>query len=158
MMRRRTRLLQLGSIAAAMLLALLPLPDAIVPFRPFWMALVLAYWVLEHGDECGLGFAFLVGLLLDVVLGTLLGEFALRLVVIAFLLDRFRSRLRFYPIWQQVLAIAALLVNDWIVTAIVHAFLGQPQLPMAMLGAAGIGALLWGPVYAMLATLDRGRR
>src|SRR5580765_3071237 len=129
MTRRRTRLLQAASIVIAMLLALLPLPDAIAPFRPFWMALVLAYWVLEHGDDNALGLAFLIGLLLDVVQGTLLGEYALRLVVIAFLLDRFRSRLRFYPIWQQVLAIGALLVNDWIVTAIVHAFLGQPQLP-----------------------------
>lgn len=158
MMRRTTRLLQAGSIAAAMLLALLPLPDAIAPFRPFWMALVLAYWVLEHGDDCGLGFAFFVGLLLDVVQGTLLGEYALRLVVMAFLLDRFRSRLRFYPIWQQVLSIGALLVNDWVVTAIAHAFLGQPQLPLATLGAAATGAVLWGPVHAMLAALDRGRR
>ena len=158
MMRRRTRLLQAGSIFAALLLALLPLPDAIVPFRPFWVALVLAYWVLEHGDDTGLGIAFFVGLLVDVVQGSLLGEYALRLVAIAFLLDRFRSRLRFYPIWQQVLAIAALLVNDWIVTAIIHAFLGQPQHPFASLGAAAVGAILWGPVHALLATLDRGRR
>lgn len=158
MMRRRTRLLQAVSIAIALLLALLPLPDAVVPFRPFWMALVLAYWVLEHGDDTGLGFAFFIGLLLDVVQGTLLGEYALRLVVIAFLLDRFRSRLRFYPIWQQVLAIAALLVNDWIVTAIIHAFLGQPQHAFATLGSAAVGAVMWGPLHALLATLDRGRR
>ncbi|MBS0200893.1 MAG: rod shape-determining protein MreD [Proteobacteria bacterium] len=158
MMRRRTRLLQAASIAIALLLALLPLPDAVVPFRPFWMALVLAYWVLEHGDDTGLGFAFFIGLLLDVVQGTLLGEYALRLVVIAFLLDRFRSRLRFYPIWQQVLAIAALLVNDWIVTAIIHAFLGQPQHAFATLGSAAVGAVMWGPLHALLATLDRGRR
>lgn len=158
MMRRRARLLQAGSILAAVLLALLPLPEVIVPFRPFWMALVLAYWVLEHGDETGLGFAFFVGLLLDVVLGTLLGEYALRLVVVAFLLDRFRSRLRFYPIWQQVLAIAALLVNDWIVAAIVRAFIGQPQLPLSSLGATAVGAILWGPVHGLLAVLDRGRR
>lgn len=158
MMRRRARLLQAGSVLAALLLGLLPLPDAIAPLRPFWMALVLAYWVLEHGDDNGLGFAFFVGLLLDVMQGTLLGEYALRLVVIAFLLDRFRSRLRFYPIWQQVLAIAALLANDWIVGAIVHAFLGQPQHVFATLGSAAVGALLWGPVHALLATLDRGRR
>ena len=158
MMRRRARLLQAASIAIALLLALLPLPDVVAPFRPFWMALVLAYWVLEHGDDTGLGFAFFIGLLLDVVQGTLLGEYALRLVVIAFLLDRFRSRLRFYPIWQQVLAIAALLVNDWIVTAIIHAFLGQPQHAFATLGSAAVGAVMWGPLHALLATLDRGRR
>ncbi len=158
MMRRRTRLLQAGSIVGALVLQLLPLPDAIAPLRPFWMALVLAYWVLEHGDEAGLGFAFFVGLLVDVMQGTLLGEHALRLVVIAFLLDRFRSRLRFYPIWQQVLAIAALLANDWIVTAIIHAFLGQPQHAITTLAAAAVGAVLWGPVHALLATLDRGRR
>ena len=42
-------------------------PRRCAPLRPYWLALVLAYWVIEEPDRVGLGFAFLVGLLADLV-------------------------------------------------------------------------------------------
>ena len=78
------------------------------PLRPYWLALVLAYWVLEAPERVGLGFAFAVGVLADLLYGSLLGEQALRLVIMAFILQRFRLRLRFFPLSQQALAIGGL--------------------------------------------------
>ena len=124
------------SLLVALLLGLLPLPAVLQPLRPYWLALVLAYWVIEDPDRVGLGFAFLVGLVADLVFGSLLGEQALRLVVMAFILQRFRARLRFFPMSQQALAIGALLLNDRIVTAVVHLALGEPTLPCAVLAGA----------------------
>ena len=47
--------------------------------------------------------------------GGLLGEQALRLVVMAFIVQRFRARLRFFPLSQQSLAIGGLLLNDRVI-------------------------------------------
>src|SRR5262245_58721132 len=116
------------SLLAALLLALLPMPEVVQPLRPYWLALVLAYWVMEDPDRVGLGFAFLIGIVADLVVGSLLGEQALRLVVITFILQRFRARLRFFPMSQQALAIGALLLNDRIVTAAIRLTLGEPTL------------------------------
>ena len=55
-----------ASVVLAILLALLPLPGLMAPLRPYWLALVVAYWVLENPDRAGLGFAFVAGLLADV--------------------------------------------------------------------------------------------
>ena len=79
--------------------------------------------------------------------GTLLGEQALRLVIMTFILQRFRARLRFFPLWQQALAIGALLLNDRIVSAAVHTALGTPQLPWAFWWAPLLGMLLWAPLF-----------
>jgi rod shape-determining protein MreD len=146
------------SVFVALLLGLLPLPDLLQPLRPYWLALVVAYWVIEDPDRVGLGFAFAMGLLADLAFGGLLGEQALRLVVMAFILQRFRAQLRFFPLSQQALEIGGLLVNDRVVTAAVHFTLGEPQLPWTFWWAPLLGMLLWGPVFLLLDTFRLGRR
>ncbi|MGH8078087.1 MAG: rod shape-determining protein MreD, partial [Lysobacter sp.] len=133
-----------------------PLPPTLQPLRPYWLALVVAYWVIEDPNRVGLGFAFLVGLLADLTFGSLLGEQALRLVVMAFILQRFRARLRFFPLSQQALAIGGLLLNDRIVTAAVQFALGKPALPAMFWLAPLAGMLLWAPVFLLLDALRLG--
>ena len=146
------------SLLLALLLALLPLPAVLLPLRPYWLALVLAYWVIEAPDRAGLGVAFLVGLFADLTLGGLLGEQALRLTIMAFILQRFRARLRFFPLSQQALALGGLLLNDRIVEAAIHFLLEQPLLPPQYWWAPLIGMLLWPPLFVLLDALRLGRR
>ena len=146
------------SLAVALLLGLLPLPGWLQPFRPYWLALVLVYWIIEAPDRIGLGFAFLLGVLADLAFGTLLGEQALRLTVMAFIVQRFRAQLRFFPLSQQALAVAGLLLNDRVVGAAVHMALGEPQLPSSFWWAPLAGMLLWAPVFLMLDRLRLGGR
>jgi rod shape-determining protein MreD len=144
------------SLLVALLLGLLPLPGWLQPFRPYWLALVLVYWIIEAPDRIGLGFAFLLGVLADLAFGTLLGEQALRLTVMAFIVQRFRSQLRFFPLSQQALALAGLLLNDRVVSAAVHIALGEPQLPPNFWWAPLAGMLLWAPVFLLLDRLRLG--
>lgn len=146
------------SVLAALVLGLLPLPGWLQPLRPYWLALVVAYWVLETPERTGLGFAFLMGLLADLAFGSLLGEQALRLVILAFIVQRFRSRLRFFPVSQQALAIGGLLLNDRVVGAAVHLALGEPRLPWSYWWAPALGLLLWAPVHVVLDSLRLRRR
>src|SRR5690348_18248001 len=90
-----------GTLVAALLSMLVPLPDVLEPFKPYWPALVLLYWSLEAGDRVTLGLAFTMGLAADLLDGVLLGEQALRLTALVFIALRFRSRLRFFPMWQD---------------------------------------------------------
>lgn len=146
------------SLLAAILLGLLPLPGWMQPFRPYWLALALVYWIIEAPDRVGLGFAFLLGVVADLTFGSLLGEQALRLTVMAFIVQRFRAQLRFFPLSQQALAVAGLLLNDRIVSAAVHLALDEPQLPPNFWWTPLIGMLLWGPVFLMLDRLRLGGR
>lgn len=144
------------SVLAALLLTLLPMPPSLQPLRPYWLALVLAYWVMEDPDRVGLGLAFVIGVIADLVVGTLLGEQALRLVVITFILQRFRARLRFFPMSQQALAIGALLLNDRIVALAIRLTLGEPTLASLAWFSPLIGMLLWVPVFMLLDGLRMG--
>jgi rod shape-determining protein MreD len=146
------------SVVLALLLGLLPLPAALQPLRPYWLALVLAFWVLEDSERVGLGAAFALGLVADLAFGGLLGEQALRLVVMAFILQRFRAQLRFFPLMQQSLAIGGLLLNDRVVATALHLALGEPLLPWAYWWAPLLGMLLWAPLFVLLDGLRLGRK
>ena len=146
------------SALAALLLGLLPLPVWMQPYRPYWLALVVVYWLIEAPDRFGLGFAFLAGVLADLCFGTVLGEQALRLTVMAFIVQRFRAQLRFFPLSQQALAIAGLLLNDRFVVMVLHLALGEPQPPLAAWWSPLAGMLLWGPVFLLLDRLRLGHR
>ncbi len=147
-----------ASIVVALLLGLLPLPAMLQPLRPYWLALVLAYWLLEDHERVGLGLAFSIGLLADVAFGSLLGEQALRLTVITFILQRFRPQLRFYPMAQQALAIGGLLLNDQIIVSAAHFVLGQPIRGWMQWWTPLIGAALWPPLFVLLDGLRVGRK
>ncbi|SEK52787.1 rod shape-determining protein MreD [Pseudoxanthomonas sp. GM95] len=146
------------SVVLALLLSLVPLPPMVQALRPYWLALVLAYWVIEEPERVGLGFVFIMGLIADISFGGLLGEQALRLVVMAFILQRFRARLRFFPLSQQALAIGGLLLNDRIVASAIHFAVGEPMLPWTYWWAPLIGLLLWPPLFVLLDGLRLGRR
>ena len=151
MNRRRAQLLIFScSILLAFLLQLAPLPSAFLPFKPYWIALVLIYWAIEAPERVGLGFAFLLGLAGDILTGQLLGEQALRLIVLAFIVLRFRSRLRFFPMGQQSLAVLALLLNDRIVVLMIRGFSGDPIPAFGFWVAPLIGMLAWPFVFLLL--------
>lgn len=146
------------SLFIALLLGLLPMPALWQPYRPYWLALVLAFWVIEDGDRAGLGLAFLLGLVADIAYGGMLGEQALRLVVMTFILQRFRLQLRFFPLPQQALVIGGLLLNDRIISAVLRWALKQQQLGWAWWWAPLVGMLLWAPLFLLLDALRRERR
>ena len=146
------------SLLLALLLGVAPLPDWLQPLRPYWLALVLAYWLLEVPDRVGLGVAFGLGLLADLAFGGLLGEQALRLVVLAFIMERFRPRLRFFPMSQQALTLGVLLLNDRVISGVVHVVMGVPQPAPAYWLAPLLGMLLWPPLFLLLDALRLARR
>jgi rod shape-determining protein MreD len=147
---RESRNLIILTILAAVLLSLMPLPAALLPFKPYWVALVIIYWSLETHEQINLGQAFLIGLVLDVLSGSLMGLHALSLVIMVFLVQRFRSRLRFFPPWQQALSVLGLLVNDRIILIWITALLSEPLPTWKYWLPPLAGMVLWPWLFLLL--------
>jgi rod shape-determining protein MreD len=146
------------TLFVALLLGLLPLPAVVAPLRPYWLALVLTYWLLEDHERVGLVTAFVLGLVADIAFGSLLGEQALRLTVLTFILQRFRPQLRFFPMAQQAFAIGGLLLNDLVIATAIHFVIGRPLDGWMHWWTPVIGAALWPPLFVLLDGLRVGRK
>ena len=138
------------TLAIAMLLTLLPLPSLIDPLRPYWVALVLIYWSLEAQGLVSLGLAFATGLVLDLLTGSLLGLHALSLIVLVYLVTRFRARIRFFPPWQQALSVFALLMNERIIVLWIMSLRGEPLPSLAFWLAPVVGTAIWPWLFLLL--------
>jgi len=143
------------SLSVALLLGMLPLSATWQPLRPWWLALVLTWWVIEMPHRAGLGLAFCTGLMADLSYGSVLGEYALRLLLFTFVLQHLRPRFRFFPELQQVLVIGGLLLFDQWLGHLLHMLLKQPVLPWQYWCSALPGMVLWLPICALL---DSARR
>jgi rod shape-determining protein MreD len=148
--RRESRSLFFLTITAAALLSSLPLPELLLPFKPYWVALVMIYWSLETKDMISLGLAFFIGLMVDILSTSLMGLHGLSLVVMVFLVQRFRSRLRFFPPWQQALSVLGLLVNDRIILIWITALLGEPIPTWEYWLPPLVGMVLWPWLFLLL--------
>jgi len=98
------------SLALALLLQALQLPDAIAAFRPMLLVLTLSYWALHDDDMPVLVAGWLLGLCCDVLYNAPLGQYALGLVTVSYFVRRFSGALQVYPMPQ---AMAMGLVPIW---------------------------------------------
>lgn len=101
------------SLLAALVLQLFELPYPLAVLRPMFVPMVLVYWAMVVPAATGLARAWFVGLLLDVLLGSVLGQHALGLTIVVFAALGLRGWLSLFPIWQE----AALLTVLWLAYA-----------------------------------------
>jgi len=143
------------TLALAMILTIIPLPDSLVRLRPDWVGLTLIFWCLALPYRVSVGSGFVVGLLLDVLSGTLLGQHALALSLTAYVCVRLHARIRAYPAWQQMLTVLVLLVLHQLVVLWVDRTIGRPGHSLAYWLPSLIGMFLWPLVYRWLDSVRR---
>lgn len=151
----RTRLSPLTlwlTLLVAMVLAIVPLPALVEPFRPPWVTMVLIYWCMMSPRLCGILTAFMVGLILDVLLGNLLGQHALSLSVVAYLTLRFHLQIRIFPLWQLTMTAFMLMAIDAFLVFWIDGIAGFAAGDMARWTQVLAGGIAWAPVMALLDT------
>ena len=153
--RARTWVVPALGLALTCALAVVPLPRVISPFRPDWVAVVLLYWSLTAPRRFSLLTAFWMGIVLDTLSGSLLGQHALALLVIVYLAEHFHLRIRVFPLSQLGLTVLALLALYEFVLFWVDGVVVRHVPLIERWGPPLTGTLVW---LALLAVFDSGRR
>jgi rod shape-determining protein MreD len=134
-------------IAATYLVALIltvwPLPQWAEVFRPAWVPLVTIYWCLWLPERIGVIVAFFAGLLVDALSGTLLGEHALALVLVAWAALWMHLQVRVFPWWQQCVVVLGILALHALVLFWVDGMLGYTVGAAMRWTPALVSAALW---------------
>lgn len=145
-----------SSLLIAVLLTLFPLPGWLETVRPQWVALVLIYWAMALPTTVGLGTAFVYGLILDIALGSLLGQHALGLSLVSYLIIKNHQRLRVYPVVQQsVIILFILLLKDLLFLWIYGITNRAPDSIWLYFLPAVISMLMWWLVFPLMRNFRR---
>ena len=143
---------------AALVLTVIPLPDWARYLRPDWVGLVLIYWCMALPERVGVTTGWFMGLLVDLLTGTVLGQHALSLTVVAYLTLKFHQRLRLFPVTQQALTVLVLLILHQLLALWVSRIIGRPSAPWFFWMPSVLGMLIWPLVYSTLRAIRRGFR
>lgn len=131
------------SLLVAMLLTVLPLPAWAVWARPQWTFMVLLFWVMTMPERIGVGLAFVIGLLMDLLTGTVLGQHALSYTIVIYLLMKFHPQLHLFPLWQQLLIVLTLVMLNLALQYCVFAAMGITPAVSTYWWSAVSSTLLW---------------
>jgi len=142
--------LVVSSILLAIILTLLPLPHWIQYWRPAWVVMILIYWVMALPNNVGLWTSFFLGLFMDVLNGTLLGEHAFAYTAVAYLALKFYRQLRFFHFWQQAFIVMLLVMVYQATIFIIQGLTGQIIEFWQYWTAALTSFLFWPFIYGIL--------
>ena len=143
-----------ASFFIALALLIVPLPKAIIFFRPDFVLLVLVYWALHTPERVGIATGFIAGLFLDVLHGGLLGQYAFGFTIVAYLVYQLQARLRMFPVFQQMLSIMVFAGLVQMITMWAHYLTGEPMRYALQWLPVLTTALFW-PLVAKLLDLAR---
>jgi rod shape-determining protein MreD len=142
------------TLAIGMLLSIIPMGFMEVG-RPLWLALILSFWTMMLPHRFGLARAWFLGLAEDVLYGSLLGQNALILTLITFLVMTLHRRLRMFPRWQQSMVLLVVFGLAQLLQLWLYTLSGNRPPTLMFLLPALVSALLWPLVFAVLYRLSR---
>ncbi len=143
--------LLLGSI-----LTIWPLPGTMNWLRPAWVMLIILYWVIVLPNRVGIKLAWILGLLLDGLHGSLLGEHALACLLTSYFASNIRRQVLISPVWLQSFMIMLLILIYQVILYLVQGFAGQVISSWQYWLPSLTSALLW-PIIFMLLRASKQR-
>ena len=139
----------------ALVMELAPWPAGFQAFKPSWLVLVLLYWSLALPDRVSIGWAFMIGILWDVVLGTILGAHALVLSIFAYLITKNHLVFRNLSLWMQSLLVIffvfAIRFSIFLIEFVVH----RATFDWREIFGAIVSGILWPWLFLLLRSLRR---
>lgn len=136
------------SLLIALLLNFLPTRAWL--WTPDWLALVIVFWSIREPRRVGMGWGFLLGLVMDVADASLLGQHALAYVLAAYGATSLSRRILWFPLIQQALHVLPLLLLVQLVQIGVRAMPGAILPDLTYFVGPFIGTLLWLPLTFIL--------
>lgn len=151
--------IKLRSVYISLLIAyigiLFPWSSAALGIRPDFMLLVILFWLLRAPNLCNVGTAWLMGLLMDLAMGGIFGQYSLAYTVTAFFAVVYQRRMVLFSRTQQMLYVLSLLLLSQLILLILKAFAGADFTGWSYFIPSLSGVFLWQVATAL--GLNTGR-
>ena len=134
----------------AIILNILPLPSIIDSCRPPILLLFLIYCTLAHPDNINLTYAFITGLILDVLLIMPLGYNALCFTVTVYLIMMYYPQIRLQSNWNKMFSILMILIPFFLSSTLLNSILKINYNIVDILISIVLSVIIWPSLFNML--------
>ncbi|WP_133405676.1 rod shape-determining protein MreD [Parashewanella tropica] len=148
-----------GRIAAwvtfmvALVLQIMPLPTELEAWRPDWLLITLICWTMYLPHRYSIFTGFVLGVILDVLLGATIGIRALSFSICIYLVLMYQQRLMNFPRWQQSLVVFVIVALYQLLVYWVELILGVGTLSVSMFYPAISSFVIWRWAYWVIRSI-----
>jgi len=143
------------SLLIALMASIMPLPLSVDAFRPDWVLIVLIYWCMALPGRVNIITAWIMGFLLDVLLGSVLGVHAAAMAISVYIVAENFQKIRNFSIWQQALITGVLAALYHLVVFWLQRFLIDVTFLTSYLYPVITTIVLWPWLFYMLRKVRR---
>lgn len=133
----------------------MPMPLSVDAFRPDWVLIVLVYWCLALPNKINIITAWLMGFILDVLLGSVLGVHAAAMALSVYIVVVNFQKIRNFSVWQQALIIGVLAALYHLLVFWLQRFLTDAVFLTSYLYPVITSVILWPWVFLLLRRVRR---
>ena len=134
----------------AIILNILPLPSIIDSCRPPIVLLFLIYCTLAHPDNINLTYAFISGLILDILLIMPLGYNALCFTVTVYLIMIYYPQIRLQSNWNKMFSIFLILIPFFLSSTLMNSILKIDYNIVDVIISIILSVIIWPGLFNML--------
>ncbi|QYJ78462.1 rod shape-determining protein MreD [Shewanella acanthi] len=149
------RLLVWLTLFVGLISQIMPLPSVIEAWRPDWLLMILIYWSIALPHRYNILTAWLMGLALDILLGSTLGIRSLAMSLVIYMAVLHCQRLRNFPQWQQALVVMSLICTYHLIVYWVQFVMEGSKFDLDLFLPAVSGLVFWPWIFWILRRLRR---
>lgn len=124
-------------------------------FSPDWIQLFLIYWLIAAPFSVGILSSWLIGLLVDVVMGSTLGANALAYIVVSYLVTKIYKTLRNFTVIQQGIVIFLILILKFTIILWIDKLLNIQSYDLSIYWISLISGIIWPFIFFGLRIIRR---
>lgn len=128
---------------AALSLSILPMPEIMSAFRPPWVLLLVLYIEYYLPGNFKLTALLVIGLLLDVLMSTVIGEHSFALLLVTWIASSKSRRFQFFTMVQQICMIGFFCFLYQSLISFIDALLGFQYNVLMPLASAILAMFFW---------------
>ncbi|WP_283630409.1 rod shape-determining protein MreD [Shewanella baltica] len=134
---------------------IMPLPSVVGAWRPDWLLMIVLYWSIALPHRYNILTAWVLGLVLDILLGATLGVRSLAMSLVIYVAILHCQRLRNFPKWQQSLVIMLLICMYHLVIYWVEFVMQEAVFDTDLFLPAISGLVIWPWIFWILRRVRR---
>lgn len=149
------RLVIILALLVGLILSVMPMSTGLQPWRPEWALLILLYWVIALPHRVNIGTCFVIGLAMDILLGSNLGVHAAAFSFVGYVFANHYKRIRHFSLSQQALFVLLLVMVERSIVYLVEYYVNNASMPSTYFLPAVSSAIMWPWLFLLLRKVRR---
>ena len=146
----KIHIVAITSLFIGLIINILPAAEFLVPIKPPILLLILIYWALAFPNYINLTYAFITGLLMDILLIVPLGYYSLCFIITIYLTLIYYPQIRLQSNLNKMLSLLVILIPYFLVSTVINGALEMNYEIIDVCISILLAVIIWPGIFGVL--------